>query len=427
MNITLTPVTEEHIDALCALQHAAFLPLYERYHDERNPAFKGADELHRQMASPDFYPYTILEDERIVGGITVKRLETGKYYLARLYVDPAEQRRGIASAAIRICESLFPDARRWELDFPMDMAPNRRTYEKAGYRDTGETRVINDLLTLAMYAKDPALRQAETYDALTAYYSRYDEEGRLLSHHGQVEYRTTMRYIHRYLKPGDRILEIGADTGRYSLALAAEGYDTTAVELIPRNLALLQEKITPEMQIETHQGNALDLSFLPSAAYDMVLLLGPMYHLYEEADKMTALTEALRLTRSGGTIGIAYCMADPTAFQYCFHRDENGSYRIHDLMQRGLVDRDFRLYSSPAELFELIRKEDADRLLSRFGTQAERLHFVGTDMCTNYMRDNVDSMDTETFRLFLAYHDTICERPDLVGTSHHTLDIWRKK
>lgn len=269
--------------------------------------------------------------------------------------------------------------------------------------------------------------QSETYTALNNYYSRYDEEGRLLSRHGQVEYHTTMRYIHRYLFPGAKILEIGAGTGRYSLALAAEGYAVTSVELIPHNLALLREKITPEMHIETHEGNALDLAFLPDETYDMVLLLGPLYHLYREEDKCTALGEALRLAKSGGVVGIAYCMADPTVFQYCFHRDENGEYRIHDLMCRGLVDGDFRLYSTPEELFELIRPADADRLFGYFSHRAARLHFVGTDTCTNYMRENVDAMDADTFRLFLAYHDTICERPDLVGASHHTLDLWRKR
>jgi len=427
MNITLVPVEEKHLEMLCTLQHTAFLPLYARYHDEGNPAFKGTEELRRQMDSPDFFPYAILADDTIAGGITVKRLEKGIYYLSRLYVNPALQQCGIASAAIRICESFFPDARRWLLDFPVDMEPNRRTYVKAGYHNTGETRKINDLLTLALYTKETAPQQAETYDALNAYYSRYDEEGRLLSRHGQVEYRTTMRYIHRYLTPGTKILEIGAGTGRYSLALAAEGYDVTAVELIPYNLAKLREKITPKMSVTTFEGNAISLPFLPDDTYDMVLLLGPMYHLYTEEEKITALSEALRLAKSGGILGIAYCMADPTVLQYCFQQDENGAYRIHDLMARGLVDRDFRLYSTPAELFELIRKEDADRLFAHFADQAERLHFVGTDMFARYIKDSLDTMDEETFRLYLAYHDKVCEQADLVGASHHTLDIWRKK
>lgn len=70
-------------------------------------------------------------------------------------------------------------------------------------------------------------------DYLENYYSSYDEEGRLLSRHGQVEYLTTMKYIHAILG-GDKkkkILEAGAGTGRYSVTLAKEGYSVDAVEL----------------------------------------------------------------------------------------------------------------------------------------------------------------------------------------------------
>lgn len=57
------------------------------------------------------------------------------------------------------------------------------------------------------------------------YYTNYDEEGRLLSRHGQVEYLTTMKYIHDYLgaDKSKRILEVGAGTGRYCVTLAKEG------------------------------------------------------------------------------------------------------------------------------------------------------------------------------------------------------------
>ncbi len=63
----------------------------------------------------------------------------------------------------------------------------------------------------------------EAKDYLDNFYANYDEDGRLGSKHGFVEFHTTMRYIEKYLKPGDRILEIGAGTGRYSHALARKG------------------------------------------------------------------------------------------------------------------------------------------------------------------------------------------------------------
>ena len=63
---------------------------------------------------------------------------------------------------------------------------------------------------------------------LTEYYAHYDEDARLASRHGSVEYLTTMRYLHKYLRPGAAILELGAGTGRYSVALAKEGFRVTS-------------------------------------------------------------------------------------------------------------------------------------------------------------------------------------------------------
>ena len=73
---------------------------------------------------------------------------------------------------------------------------------------------------------------------LVDYYNNYDEEGRLLSRHGQVEYLTTMRYIGKCLEDisDPSILEVGAGTGRYSVTLAKQGIRVTAVELIEHNL-----------------------------------------------------------------------------------------------------------------------------------------------------------------------------------------------
>ena len=78
----------------------------------------------------------------------------------------------------------------------------------------------------------------ETKDILSQYYSSYDENHRLTSRHGMVEFLTTMRYIEKYLQPGMRILEIGAGTGRYSHSLARNGYHVDAVELVQHNIEI---------------------------------------------------------------------------------------------------------------------------------------------------------------------------------------------
>ena len=260
----------------------------------------------------------------------------------------------------------------------------------------------------------------ETLKALTDYYSNYDEEGRLLSKHGQVEYLTTMRYIEKYLRPGMRILEIGAATGRYSHALARKGYRVDAVELVQHNIDIFRANTQPGEPVTVRQGNAKDLRFFADETYDITLLLGPMYHLFTVEEQTQALSEAVRVTKKGGVLFAAYCGNDATMVQYCFGRGMLKEERYRDL-----IDFDtFKASSDPAELFQLYRKEDIDALTKDL--PVERLHYVGADMATNYMRRTIDEMDDDFFDLYLKYHFTICERPDMVGVSHHILDVLRK-
>ena len=260
----------------------------------------------------------------------------------------------------------------------------------------------------------------EILKALTDFYSGYDEDGRLLSRHGSVEFLTTMRYIEKYLRPGMRILEIGAATGRYSHTLARQGYRVDAVELVAHNIEIFKQNTQPGENITITQGNAKDLNSFADDTYDMTLLLGPMYHLFTVEEQHRALSEAIRVTKPGGIIMAAYCGNDATMVQYCFGRG-----MLREQRYRDLVDFEtFKASSDPAELFQLYRKEDIDALMQAFDTT--RLHYVGTDMATNYMRAVIDEMEEELFRLYLRYHFTVCERADMVGVSHHILDIFRK-
>jgi ubiquinone/menaquinone biosynthesis C-methylase UbiE len=139
-------------------------------------------------------------------------------------------------------------------------------------------------------------------ELLATFYSNYDEEGRLLTRHGAVEYLTTMRYIERYLQPGMRILEIGAATGRYSHSLAQRGYQVDAVELVQHNIELFRKNTKSGENVTITQGDARNLENFLDNTYDLTLLLGPMYHLFTEEEKLQALSEAIRVTKKGGVI-----------------------------------------------------------------------------------------------------------------------------
>lgn len=260
----------------------------------------------------------------------------------------------------------------------------------------------------------------ETLQALTRYYENYDENSRLDSRYGAVEFLTTLRYIEKYLKPGMRILEIGAATGRYSHYFARQGYRVDAVELVEHNIEIFKRYTQPDENITVTQGNAKNMAGFPDNTYDITLLLGPMYHLFTEEEKLQALSEAIRVTKKSGIVFAAYCMGDASVLMYGFVRGH-----IHEIIEKCMLDPvTFKTFSKPWDLFELHRKEDIDSLRSRF--PVTQLHFLATDGYANHMRETLAGMDAETFELFLRYHFATCERIDMIGYSNHTLDIFRK-
>ena len=198
-------------------------------------------------------------------------------------------------------------------------------------------------------------------------------------------------------------------------------YAVDVVELVQHNIDVFRQNTREGENVTIRQGNAKELSMFADDTYDITLLLGPMYHLYTVEEQKQALREAIRVTRKGGVIFTAYCGNDATMVQYCFGR---GMLKLEKYQK--LVDMEtFKASSDPAELFELYRREDIDALMADLAVT--RLHYVGTDMATNYMRSAIDEMDDDFFALYLRYHFTICELADMVGTSHHILDVFRKE
>jgi len=260
----------------------------------------------------------------------------------------------------------------------------------------------------------------ELFTALKAFYEGYDEDGRLNSRYGRVEFLTTLRYVEKYLKPGMRILEIGAGTGKYSHHFARQGYRVDAVELMEHNIAQFRRNTKPCEKVTVRQGNAVDLRDFADNTYDITLLLGPMYHLFSEKEKLQALSEAIRVTKKDGVIFVAYCGNDASILQFCFLRG-----MLKDARYRRLVDPvTFKAGSDPAELFELHRKEEIEALRGHFAVTP--LHYVAADGFANYMRQPLADMDEELYNLYLQYHFATCERQDMVGYSNHILDIFRK-
>lgn len=253
---------------------------------------------------------------------------------------------------------------------------------------------------------------------LEKHYNKFCEDKRLTRKYAQVEFLTSMKYIHDFLgnNGNKKILDVGAGTGRYSVELANEGYDVTAIELVKHNLGVLKSKGSA---VKAYQGTALDLSRFQENTFDVTLVFGPMYHLYTFEDKVKAMQEAKRVTKLGGVILVAYCMNEYSVITYGFKENN-----IRASIDNGKLSDDFHVISQPEDLYDYVRIEDINKLNDEVNLQ--RIKLIAADGPANYMRSVFNAMDEDTFKLFMDYHLSTCERPELLGASGHTLDILRK-
>ncbi len=247
------------------------------------------------------------------------------------------------------------------------------------------------------------------------HYNKHPEDLRLQRRHGIVEFSTTMHHLHRFLQPGNRLLDIGAGTGRYTSALMAEGYQVKAVELVKRNIDVFLKR---EPTADVIQGDARNMPQIADDSADITLLLGPLYHLIGDDEKLKALNEAKRVTKPGGLIFVAYLMNEYSILSYCFDEE-----RIGGLLERGAVDHDFHIQASADELYDYVRTDDINRLDEKAGL--ERVTIFSPDGAADYMRTRLNRMSDETFAHFIEYQKCVSERQDLIGAGSHVVDVVR--
>ena len=253
---------------------------------------------------------------------------------------------------------------------------------------------------------------------LNDYYNDYDEDSRLIRDKAHmVEYITTTKYIEKYLKKGDRILEIGAGTGRYSINYAKMGYKVDAVELVNKNLEILRSKITDTMDINAIQGNCVNLNMYGDNTFDITLVLGPLYHLYDEVDINKAISEAVRVTKKNGKIFIAYITNDAVVLSYGLRKGN-----MKRLKQ--LCDENWNIKKIPEEIFASYKVSDFDKLIEKYSIK--KLETIAADGVSQNMPDYINKLDDEEFDIYIDYHLKTCDGNDLIGYSTHILEIVEK-
>lgn len=257
-------------------------------------------------------------------------------------------------------------------------------------------------------------------EIISSFYDLNDEDSRTVrSRHGQLEFCTTMTYIHRYAARQSKVLEIGAGTGRYSIALAKEGMNVTAVELVESNLAVLRENSKGMGNLTSVQGDATDLSRFPDHAFDVTLCFGPLYHLYETDEINSAIDEAIRVTKPGGVILFAFISVYAIMYANYFYgnwAEGQAENFTKDYQVRHFKEQVFTGYDI-AEFEELFR-----------GKPVEWITTTGVDGLVEPIEERSDfAMSDEDFKALAEWYLAFSEKRELLGATNHLLYICRKQ
>lgn len=246
---------------------------------------------------------------------------------------------------------------------------------------------------------------------LSKHYNKFNEDKRLTRRHGQVEFITSMKYIHEYLSTNDKIIDIGAGAGKYSITLLEEGYDVTAVEYVRPNIGKIKRN-NPNLKVV--EASATDLSMFKDDEFDVTIMFGPMYHLYSKEDKLKALAEAKRITKK--YIFVAYIMNEYSVIEYAFKDN-------HYKEVKNKLNDDYHIDDKDALYFQ-VRIKDMDELNKLSGLNLVKR--FAQDGPSDYMRSYINDMDEETFAGFIDFHLKTCEASELLGASSHVVDILSK-
>lgn len=255
----------------------------------------------------------------------------------------------------------------------------------------------------------------------------YDEDvdaewNRLLK--ARFEFDINRHFIAKYLKPGQKVLDCGGGPGRYSLWLAEQGCDVTLFDLSEGNVAFAKNKAQQlGLSLRALSGDARDLGALKAERFDHILLMGPMYHLLEENDRIASVNACLSLLKPGGTLSVSFISSYAGILYYLREMPEailkpevQADYKFmeDDLPFSGMAFTDAYF----------IRQQDVLPFMEQFPLKT--LHHLSSEGIYSPWYQTLQSQGEEAYQAYLKFAVATCERENLLSFAEHFLYIGRK-
>ncbi|SDE22937.1 Methyltransferase domain-containing protein [Paenibacillus sp. UNCCL117] len=262
------------------------------------------------------------------------------------------------------------------------------------------------------------------------YYSRFDEWGRL--DREPLEFIINWHYMKTYLPPIGNVFDNGAGPGKYAMELAKLGYRVTLSDLTPRLVEMAKEKADELGIAERFNGfhvlNAAHLDGLPNEGFDASLMLGPLYHLQSEEERISAVRELFRVTKKGGIVFVAFqsrMRMTITSLQYPQHWKPNDTIdAIKEFRETGIFNHADKGRFTGAYYFDI---SEITPFMESQGF--ETVDLIGSSsiggLITNEQRQLWEEKG-ESQRLMDLFIE-LAKDPYVLGTSSHLLYIGRRK
>jgi len=238
------------------------------------------------------------------------------------------------------------------------------------------------------------------------------------------EFRITTRMMDRYVKPGERILDIGGGPGRYSLYFAQKGCDVTLIDLSPENAAFAKSRADEGgLALTALSGDAREADRLVPGGFDHVFLMGPLYHLPRERDRVKAVNAALSLLKEGGNLYVSFIQLFAGAI---YHMKFTPQLVLSE-GEQAYLDAVLRDVSYGARTFTetyFIRPGDVLPFMERFALI--KLHLFGQEGILSPCEPNLASQPAEVADRWVDIAYALCEREEYLSYAEHLMYIGRK-
>lgn len=256
-------------------------------------------------------------------------------------------------------------------------------------------------------------------------YENYQEENRLTSNNARrIEFITTVRVLDEVINNKSKILDCAAGTGIYAFYLADKGHNVTATDITPRHIDIINQTLaTKKYTMDTAVLDATDMSCFGDNTFDVVLNMGPFYHLITKEQREKCLKECLRVLKKDGLLITAYI---PRYYVFQYIASQNVNYLDNNLakqlIETGILKHDDEkcfwtdTYYSSKEEMELMYKKHNLEIID---------HFV-QDGLAPILSEKVDSWDESQFKVWCDFHYSICREPSILGSSNHVIIIGKK-